>query len=645
MLKINFQMNNNDCGVCVLVSLINYFHKTNISYEQLLQESDLSKNGLTIYDLEIIANQHGINLESYNISFEEFEKYENKKYFILVLNKDEGLHYVIARKYKEFIEIFCSVNGNYKISYHELKQEWCGILIECSKNTFKSKKISINKNIFDQINWKNFFFVNFFNILILVFVIFNTTFLQQIINNVININTLTNILSISLTFLLTFIIKFIGNSLIKLFCYKSIWSNYQQMHFKCLNKIRNKYISFFNKVNINHLRKMDHYLFQTSSFLNLKLNELFSDILIILCGVIFLFNLNWYLSLLILALLMVVTSIDIFRYFYFRKNINKLEEYQNNYDNSLLEFLNDVKNNNYDYYKNENVKEIKDKFLKNKYFINKNLNDEDNFNICENFIFHLFFIFIILLSSYFIVNKKTISLAQLTIIIGMVQMLISSTKSILTILTKIPQYKFSYQIYKNILTVDNKPIRIGIMHLNQISNIEYEKFKIWNDTLITGASGSGKTHMLQQICNMICNDNVKIKFDNLDKTLLNEEIYQNQFIYLNNNSKFKLEKIIELLKKDESGVIKYFIEKLKINNFEQLSFGQRQALVFLSLINEQNKIILLDEVLSNVDNDIKQELIQIIKPIILQNNFLVFVTHDQMLTKQFSNTVVYEQKN
>ncbi len=642
MLKINYQMNNNDCGICVLISLINYFHNSNISYEKLLKESNLSKNGLTIYDLEVMANRYGVGLESYSISFEEFEKYQNKKYFILVLNKNGGLHYVIAKKYKEFIEIFCSINGNYKITYQELKKEWCDILIECSKSSLKTKKISTNKGILSEINWKNFILTNLFNIIILFFVIFNTTFLQHIINLVININTLTNILSIALTFLITFTIKFIGNSLIKLYCYKSIWLNYQQMHFKCLNKLQNKYLTFFNKVNINHLRKMDHYLFQTSSFLNLKINELFSDILIIFCGLIFLFNLNWYLTLIIIALLIIIVAIDTFKYFYFRKNINKFEEYQNNYDNSLHEFLNDIKNINYKFYSDENLKEVKHNFLKNKSFLTKNINDEDNFNIGENFIFHLFFILIIILCSYFIVNEKTITLAQLTLIIGILQMLISSIKSILNVLTKIPQYKFSYQIYKNILNIDNKPIRIGITYFNQLSNIEYGKYKIWNDTLITGASGVGKTYMLKQICNMICNDNINIKFDNLDKIFLNEKIYQNQFIYLNNNSDFKLKIIIELLQNDNHEIVKYFLDKLKIKNFEDLSSGQRQVLTFLGLINEQNKIILLDEILSNVDQTIKQELIKIVKPKILQNNFLVYVSHDKMLKNQFANMVIYE---
>ncbi|MDE7075300.1 MAG: hypothetical protein K2O21_01530, partial [Malacoplasma sp.] len=54
-MKITYQNNSNDCGVCVLSSIYEFLYKEKITDESILNEFKIGKNGISIYDLEILA--------------------------------------------------------------------------------------------------------------------------------------------------------------------------------------------------------------------------------------------------------------------------------------------------------------------------------------------------------------------------------------------------------------------------------------------------------------------------------------------------------------------------------------------------------------------------------------------------------------
>jgi len=62
------QTNEQECGVCVLTSLHNYYYKHNIiEKQQILDESKINIDGMSIFDFEVCANKLGLQCESYEI--------------------------------------------------------------------------------------------------------------------------------------------------------------------------------------------------------------------------------------------------------------------------------------------------------------------------------------------------------------------------------------------------------------------------------------------------------------------------------------------------------------------------------------------------------------------------------------------------
>ncbi len=76
-----------------------------------------------------------------------------------------------------------------------------------------------------------------------------------------------------------------------------------------------------------------------------------------------------------------------------------------------------------------------------------------------------------------------------------------------------------------------------------------------------------------------------------------------------------------------------------LTDLQKLSSGQKQILGFLSLLLFKNKVILADELLSNVSIKLKKILYEKIKPLITASNLLVVVDHDINVKNHFKHTV------
>jgi ABC-type bacteriocin/lantibiotic exporter with double-glycine peptidase domain len=83
--------------------------------------------------------------------------------------------------------------------------------------------------------------------------------------------------------------------------------------------------------------------------------------------------------------------------------------------------------------------------------------------------------------------------------------------------------------------------------------------------------------------------------------------------------------------------------KLNIDdlNIEKMSPGVKQIFNFLFLVLFEDKVIILDESLNNVDSYRKEILLNNIKPIITKNNFLISISHDKFMHKFFVDTIEF----
>ncbi len=118
-LKINEQTNNNECGICVAKSLIQYFHHKNISKEELYNQVEIDENGISIYALENLLARYHIHAESYETTLEELQQGNFHEPMVTLINNGEGLHFVIIRMQKNKVLFYDSALGKYEKTLEE----------------------------------------------------------------------------------------------------------------------------------------------------------------------------------------------------------------------------------------------------------------------------------------------------------------------------------------------------------------------------------------------------------------------------------------------------------------------------------------------------------------------------------------------
>ena len=160
--------------------------------------------------------------------------------------------------------------------------------------------------------------------------------------------------------------------------------------------------------------------------------------------------------------------------------------------------------------------------------------------------------------------------------------------------------------------------------------------------LLKGKNGSGKTTLLKALLNIIepssgaiywkgklLKKNLYNFFDHvtyiadrtssLSKLSVQENIKIWKKIFLSNINNSQIEKILETLRLD------IYLDQ-KVNS---LSFGERKKLEFLRLILENKKIWILDEPLSNLDNESINVIAQTFEDHRSKEGSIIFSSHQE----------------
>ncbi len=626
-MKVTNQINQNECGLCVLKSLIQHYHHKDIPIEKLLDESNMTSQGITLYDLETLADQYGLSLESYNADIKDLVKHERKKPYVLIINNNGYNHYVIAKTLtKQTVRIWCSENGEYDIHVDQLKNIWTGIYLSVDKNPYKDDMNFNLKEKMSFINWKYLLLVNFLNVAAIVFSVIGATFMQNIIGLVINTGYMKNLFLITFVYLLNYIMQFTNGWLTKVIMQRRIFNHYQLLHRKTLRCLNNKYQEFYTKVDWSTIIGFDDYIFSISSFYNTSLNKTISDVLVVVVGFV-LVGITQYQLLAVFAVAILICLItEYVRYGWLNKNLKKYKRNSIDYSNSIISWLEFKKQNQYKDKNNSLEAKLKKSFgdVKESYIESNKFNN--SFEFVDNFLNVIIYLLLINFLCQFVI-KQDLTFAKMTFILTLFEMTHGSTKSIYGIVSETSNLKVQKQILNNIWSVANTN-NVGNLPYQKCENIYIDNYHLTSDTLISGRSGSGKTTLLKRIA--LLNKADDYYLDNVKSNLISHNSLRENIIYLSNENYLDESELTKSL----SGI--YRDEAIRIINMmgiqtldpKQLSSGQRQVLSFLSLLNQSNKIILIDEALSNIDINLKHELLTTIKPIIASNNFLVVVDHN-----------------
>lgn len=177
-----------------------------------------------------------------------------------------------------------------------------------------------------------------------------------------------------------------------------------------------------------------------------------------------------------------------------------------------------------------------------------------------------------------------------------------------------------------------------------------------NTNMILGTSGSGKTSLLMLIAHkyMLKSGNININ-GTIDLQTINQEIWQKTCIYLSSNPYIYhgsvLENILSFsctnkkLSLWQQIGIDNILQIVNLNSFyicndygSNLSQGQKQIIAFCSLFFTNYQVLLLDEILSNVNDEIKVALITLLIRT-LPHAIIIYVSHDLTLKPLFSNII------
>ena len=657
-MKIIEQNSLSECGVCVINMLANEFHRNHINKNQILKDIYLPENGLSILELEEYAMIYGVNMESYEMDLKEFKSYETKKYFVLLLKNPDGLHYVVAKKKHQELIIYDSVEGVINTTVNEISSKYCNIIILCKKG----KPIEINfdndNSWWKYINYKYFAISILFQMIVITLTLLGGTFMKNIIDMAITDESLNNLVIIAIIYSFVFVLNHLAEWILNLYGNYETRRLYMIMFNMFIRRIENKEFNFYDKTPIAQTMQLSAYMQKLSHFFAVDITQLVSNIFLIIVAVIILsISSIWFILITIVATFGYL-AIAIYAYGF---NKSRLKIILNNNEKSfshLNEFLMLTKKNQNHALNNKSLSMIKSDNYTNYQLYKKNVDVSQNNNFITNGLDSLVYVFIVVIGSFLIIKGDVnYNVAVLTYAVALNNMINQSIDGIFGFVININDIKQANEIYHKHIKVNNCNYLPGV-HFTKIKSITFSKLNygynkqqqiiknlnmnIVSDTLINGPSGSGKSTLMKILTRRIKVANNTVYIDDVDINFLDSYDIRQNIIYHSSAANIIDFNISDLIQSHDDklrikiiSLIKLMQVNLNATNFDNLSSGQKQIISLLQLLLYKNKIILLDEPLSHVDPEIKLWIIREIKPILLENNFIIWVSHDASIIPFF----------
>jgi ABC-type multidrug transport system ATPase subunit len=163
----------------------------------------------------------------------------------------------------------------------------------------------------------------------------------------------------------------------------------------------------------------------------------------------------------------------------------------------------------------------------------------------------------------------------------------------------------------------------------KIINFPDCRIKSGHITLIRGVSGRGKTVLMKLFLNYFHNDNLTVNGNYTRDQLIKKSIFINTTPYYLNVP------ISEIINKQDV-FLDYFFSSKEIDdifnqNFEDLSYGQKKRIIFVSALNYENDLIFLDEPTNGLDQENIDKFYLVVKKLKNASKTIIIASHDQYL--------------
>lgn len=594
-ISITKQTNEQECGVCVVTTLVNYFHKTSfVKKSEVLNKANLTASGLSVYDFEMLANQYDLEVDSYEVKWEEFKDLQYKRPIVCLIKKDHAFaHYVIIVKHSKYIIMFDSCYyKSIKVSYGDFQKVFCDVLVfvRLKKNFTKASKINFQQKT-------TLFSYDLRFVLLSIFATLLSTGLSILISSFLNLlidlaivkQSTKNLLVISVFFLFIYFLQINMSYLKQLYFKKQLRAHYFLLVNKVLTSLSFKHFSFSKKVDSVWLKRIDQCIFSISNFLVIDSNNIIANFFIFIIYLCIVGSIHWWA--IIYVTLFCIFEIVFVLIQYRKKQKNFIEAARNENKNTKLYEKLSI-NINYEFWQTKRddlISQIKENYDN----ICKNFNDISIFNANLSLFQNLFKSFIeilgMVISCFVIIEYQWLSLGQLSFLLFSMQII----KAILNdysnyFLNKI-EFDVFWDVYQNIIDVGK--VKKTKMNDQNFTNLKEIMFVSNNNKQILKIN-----HV--NICENIkdCLANAKEIILDRREIINNKSSFFTNLIVINSSLTFSTSYLKRNIVKSPK-LFSQFLHLLNINfNNVDCSWSSQYWINLLCLLLEKNKIILLDQV-------------------------------------------------
>ncbi|MDR0545759.1 MAG: hypothetical protein LBG49_02440 [Mycoplasmataceae bacterium] len=606
-MHITKQLNSNECGVCVVNSLVNHYYGVN-DKQTILNKANLSKDGLTLYDFETLCMNFNIYAESYTMDYVEFIEYTCRDYLVCLINKDKAQHYVIVKKHHKHIEVYDSIDGYYQTSYEKFKDSYFGVVVLVSKAKTRIKLEKIGKiDILKNINVTHLLVALILQVIVVGLNMLISNYLNILINNSIQNQLVRNGIIISFIFLLFFVLQELIKWILQWINIKQFKINYQYLSSTYINSVLYKKRGFMNKIQSSFLFLSDSCITTIVSFLTQEISTFIANLVLVFISSILLAYFNpWLLVPQIISCVIAIIC-GYIEYVYNKglliQCINSQSTNCEITSDLINKFIPAPPNIFSRTFMRNNIQHNYSQLLS--FYIRKN-RFMQRLNFIENVLQYIIYIVVVLLFSFVMTNNETTNIGKMTYVIAIQALCINSFNSLCGMINKKYEYKKMSEIYNLCVNTNNILLSDG-QRLESIESITYRGKPILKETIIN-----------DEFFNTLCLENNEVFFiNNKNIKHYSARSYIDLLLVIDGGTwldKKILWKNIDLTNKD----LLPFLQKHKINltNSESLSYKQQQIGWLLLCASIKNKLIIINKKLINEHENIFE--------LIKQSNYVLF---------------------
>lgn len=634
-MKVFLQKDLKDCGLAVLQSIYHFFYDKKISINSLKTKAFYSNDGINIANLERLAKEFGIILESYGGPYENLKTLEIVKPTIILIKTGDLNHYVLLTKVKKSkFEIIDPLKGKIKIKAETMAKIFQNVVIFAQKDPeYKRSKLK------DK-SWNNWwFFLESKSNWYLIFLFFITAvsnflsslFMKTIIDKVLPQQDIGLVIKVSIFFAWIVIWRILQDIIKKIYIHKielKIEKDIFDRFFNALKTGKNfQLLKLDNHDYIRRINLIPSFAAFSASFYYHIFNE-------VITFLISFFILLW-IDIKILGLIIGIGIIYLFISIIVRKSISKnhqflMEDQLNSLTstNDMIFSLENLKRD--DVYKNlkHQFDEKYYRYKKTEFNIWKKESYLSSFN---NFLFSIAPILIVVISSFWIFDKK-LSIGELLLFLSFFSFFINPLSSFVNIVTNLPIFLKEFELLNFVLNIEKETTgkyhqKISDIKLKDLSVSYYknktlfyiEKMQIKENLHIIGKNGSGKSTFLR-LLNQEIVYNGDFLINNLDLKYYDQNELRKRICYIKSQNYFPNISVLSFITNENPEKIQNLINNFQrfdiqemlyewqisldskfVNNGSNFSSGQKQIIAILQLLTKDFDLILLDEAFENID--------------------------------------------